>query len=84
MNQLAERGIPAWSLLAKATGKSVPQLQDLASAGKLGRDEINLLISAIGKEYVGAAKAAMDNTKGLASNLEMSLLGQKMRWLAQV
>ncbi|GAA4493202.1 tape measure protein [Pseudaeromonas paramecii] len=69
MNQLAERGIPAWSLLAEATGKSVPELQALATAGALGREEIDLLIQAIGTEFAGAAKKAMDNTKGLASNL---------------
>lgn len=69
MNQLAERGIPAWTLLSEATGKSIPELQGMASAGKLGRAEIELLIKAIGSEYAGAAKAAMNNTKGLASNL---------------
>lgn len=69
MNQLAERGIPAWTLLAEATGKPIPELQDLASAGKLGRKEIELLIKAIGTEFAGAAKSAMDNTRGLASNI---------------
>lgn len=69
MNQLAERGIPAWTLLAEATGKPIPELQDLASAGKLGREEIELLIKAIGTEFAGAAKSAMDNTQGLASSI---------------
>lgn len=69
MNQLAERGIPAWTLLAEATGKPIPELQDLASAGELGRKEIELLIQAIGTEFSGAAKAAMNNTRGLASNI---------------
>lgn len=69
MNQLAERGIPAWSLLAEATGKSTPELQKLATAGELGRKEIELLIQAIGTEFAGAAKSAMDNTRGLASNI---------------
>jgi tape measure domain-containing protein len=69
MNQLAERGIPAWTLLAEATGKSIPELQGLATAGKLGRAEIDLLIKAIGTEFAGAAKSAMDNTRGLASNI---------------
>lgn len=67
--QLIEAGIPAWQLLAEATGKSVPELQNLATAGALGRKEIELLISAMGSKYAGAAQSVMDSTKGLASNL---------------
>ena len=67
--QLVEAGIPAWQLLADATGKSVPELQKLSSAGALGRKEIDLLISAMGEKYAGAAQSVMDSTSGLASNL---------------
>ena len=67
--QLVEAGIPAWQLLAEATGKSVPELQKLATAGALGRKEIDLLISAMGSKYAGAAQSVMDSTSGLASNL---------------
>lgn len=35
MNQLAERGIPAWELLAKAIGKSVAETRKLAERGRL-------------------------------------------------
>ena len=67
--QLIEAGIPAWQLLAEATGKSVPELQKLATAGALGRKEIDLLIAAMGEKYAGAAQQVMDSTSGLASNL---------------
>lgn len=67
--QLVEAGIPAWQLLADATGKSVPELQKLSTAGALGRKEIDLLIAAMGDKYAGAAQSVMDSTSGLASNL---------------
>lgn len=53
--QLIERGVPVWDLLAKSTGKTAPKLQKLASAGKLGRKEIKLLIDAMGKSASGAS-----------------------------
>lgn len=60
VNQLAERGVNAWDLLSKATGKSVAELQKLSSAGKLGRDEIKLLLEEIGKSAEGSAAKNLD------------------------
>ena len=67
--QLVERGVPAWDLLEKVTGKNAAQLEALASKGKLGRDVIKALIAEIGKSSEGAAADAMGTLTGLASNL---------------
>src|SRR5690606_10263882 len=47
--QLGERGVPVWDLLTKSTGKSTAELQKLSQAGKLGREEIALLVAEMGK-----------------------------------
>lgn len=67
--QLLERGVPVWDLLAEATGKSVPQLQKLASAGKLGRKEIQLLIDVMGEKYAGASARMAETFDGILSNI---------------
>lgn len=68
--QLVERGVPAWDLLAKVTGRSAGELQDLASAGRLGRDAIKALIEEMGRSSAGAAEANMRRLSGLISNLQ--------------
>lgn len=67
--QLVERGVPAWDLLAKVTGKNKEQLDELATKGKLGRDVIKSLIAELGKSADGAAAAGMSRLSGLLSNL---------------
>lgn len=68
--QLIERGVPAWDLLAKATGRTVPELQKMATAGELGRKEIGLLLNEIAKANEGQAADAMSSLSGLVSNLK--------------
>lgn len=68
--QLIERGVPVWDLLSKATGKSTVELQKMASAGQLGREEIQLLIDEMGKASAGAAEAQMATWSGMVSNLK--------------
>ena len=70
INQLVERGVPVWDLLAKATGKNTIELQKLSSAGKIGRKEIAALIAEMGKASAGAAQKQMKTLSGLASNLK--------------
>lgn len=70
MLQLVERGVPAWDLLAQATGKSVGELQRLTTAGKLGREEIRLLIQELGRSGAGAAAEQMNTLQGIVSNLQ--------------
>lgn len=67
--QLVERGVPAWDLLAEATGRSVQQLQKMSSAGELGRREIDLLVEAMGGRAAGAAADQMTMLGGIVSNL---------------
>ncbi|MDG9926115.1 MULTISPECIES: tape measure protein [unclassified Pseudomonas] len=67
--QLVERGVPAWTLLEKVTGKNAAQLAELASKGKLGRDVIAGLIEEMGRSAEGAAADNMSTLTGLVSNL---------------
>lgn len=69
MLQLVERGVPAWDLLAKATGNSVAELQKMTTAGQLGRREIKLLIDELGRAGTGAAEEQMSSLQGIVSNL---------------
>ena len=68
--QLIERGVPVWELLAQATGKNVSQLQEMSSAGELGRETIAALVQEMGKASEGAASASMGRLSGLVSNLK--------------
>lgn len=63
--QLVERGVPVWSLLEKATGKNVQELQKLSEAGKLGRDVIKKLYEEIGRANTGAAERGLSSLSGL-------------------
>lgn len=74
MLQLIERGVPAWDLLAEATGRSTAELQKMASAGELGRKEIQLLIDALGKSGSGSAEKQMSKLQGLVSNLRDTVI----------
>lgn len=65
--QLVERGVPVWSLLEKATGKNVQELQKLSEAGKLGRDVIQKLYEEIGRANTGAAERGLSALSGLLS-----------------
>lgn len=67
--QLTEAGIPVWEMLAEATGKSVVELQKLSAAGKLGREEIQLLIDAIGKKYAGASEKFAKSYQGIMDKI---------------
>lgn len=68
-NQLIERGVPVWDLMAKALGKTTAEMQSMASNGELTRKEIKLLIDEIGKSSEGAAAAQMNTWAGIISNL---------------
>jgi phage tail tape-measure protein len=67
--QLLERGVPVWDLLAEKTGKSAAELMEMASAGKLGREEITLLIEALSEKHAGAAEKMSQTWDGIVSNL---------------
>lgn len=67
--QLINRGVPVWDLLAKATGRSIPQLKEMSSKGQLGRDAIKALIDEMGKQNFGASAEQMKTWNGVMSNL---------------
>lgn len=68
-NQLLERGIPVWDILAKVMGKSTTEVMALSEAGAVGRKEIKALIDEMGRSSEGALEAQMKAWKGLTSNL---------------
>ena len=69
MNQLIERGVPVYKLLEKATHKNTAEIQELASAGKLGRDVMLKFFDIMGKDSMGANSAQMETLAGKISNL---------------
>ena len=67
--QMLERGVPVWDLLAKKLGKTTAEVQEMATAGELGREEIMLLIDALGKANKGASEGMSKTWDGIISNL---------------
>lgn len=70
MNQLNERSVPAAQLLASAMGKTTDEIIAMASAGELGRAEIELLIKAMGQDAAGASEAMSQTFSGIWSNFQ--------------
>lgn len=56
LNQLTDRGIPAWTILAEKMGLSVAEVKDLASEGKITSDVI--------VEHLGGAMSTMAEEVG--------------------
>ena len=71
--QLAERGVPVWDALARATGRSVPELQRMSEAGILGRDVIAKLIDELGRMNEGASDKLMNTYAGAVANAKDAL-----------
>ena len=71
--QLAERGVPVWDALAKATGRTVPELQRMSEAGQLGRDVISKLIDELGRMNDGASERLMRTYAGAVANAKDAL-----------
>ncbi|MCW2278741.1 tape measure protein [Heliophilum fasciatum] len=70
MNQLAERGIPAWDLMAQKMGMSKQQLMDLSSQGKIMAEQaVPALIDAMGTKFAGAMDKQSQSFKGMLSTL---------------
>jgi tape measure domain-containing protein len=69
--QMVENGIPVWQLLSKATGKSVTELQDMSSAGKLlAAETLPKLFDQMNKDYGGAMAAQSQTLSGQWSSLK--------------
>lgn len=96
MQQLAERGIPAWDLLATSMGKSKEEVIKLASEGKIMSAEVMpALIDQMGKAYGGSMATQAETFNGKLSTLKdtiaitqgelskpmFELLKKPMQWL---
>lgn len=62
MNQLAERGIPAWALLAKEMGKSTAEIMKMSENGELFADTALPLIMRGLKDRFGGSMREMSDT----------------------
>jgi tape measure domain-containing protein len=69
LNQLRDAGIPVYDLLTAATGKSREALAEMASTGKLGRQELEQLMTAL------ESGRGLERFAGLMDKQSASLLG---------
>jgi tape measure domain-containing protein len=70
INQLLERGVPAWDILAKKVGKSKEEIQRLAERGKLRGDVAAELLTKGMGEYAGGVGDKLSRTvSGKESNV---------------
>lgn len=78
MQQLVERGIPAWELLAQKIGKSVDETQKLSELGQLrGAPAADALLEAFGEgKFAGLGEKLARTTLGKESNLRDALTQQ--------
>ncbi|NMD69611.1 tape measure protein [Bacillus sp. DNRA2] len=71
MNQLAERGIPAWKILGEQMGKTPGELMKLAEEGKLlATDALPALQRGFETTFGGAAAKQADGFAGRLANLK--------------
>jgi tape measure domain-containing protein len=71
LNQITEAGIPVWTLLAKATGKPVPELQKLMASGKLlAKDVLPKLFDQMRKDYGGGMVKQSKTLAGIWSTFK--------------
>jgi tape measure domain-containing protein len=69
LNQLRDAGIPVYDLLAAATGRAKSEVTALASAGKLGKTELDQLMGAL------ESGAGLERFSGLMDKQAESLTG---------
>lgn len=62
MEQLAERGIPAWKLLAEATGKTQTELRKMSEQGQLSSDVLVAALQKISREKFGDSMEKQSKT----------------------
>lgn len=68
--QLVEAGVDVWGILGSELGKTTGELMKMASAGALGRTEIQQLIDGMGRVNAGQAAAQMETWNGQLSNFQ--------------
>lgn len=71
MNQLAERGIPGWQMLADKMGITVPEAMDRAKKGAIDADTaISALLDGMKSRYGGLMDQQAKTFQGAMSNLK--------------
>jgi tape measure domain-containing protein len=74
MNQLAERGIPAWDILSEQVGKTKAELMKLSEQGKLRGDVAkDLLLEGFAARYDGLSERLAQTLAGKESNAQDAL-----------
>ncbi len=70
MLQLAEAGIPAWDILARAIGVTIPQAMKLAEKGAINANgAVQVLIQGMSERFGGRMEALSSTLTGQFSNL---------------
>lgn len=76
MMQLAELGIPAWEMLAKAIGKSIPEAMELASKGAIPAAKgIEAIVNGMNARFAGAMEKQSKTILGRWSTIKDNLTG---------
>jgi tape measure domain-containing protein len=71
LNPLLERGIPVWDYLAKASGKTKEQVQEMVSKGLVpGAQAAKAISDYMGKEFAGNMEKQSQSFQGLVSSLQ--------------
>jgi tape measure domain-containing protein len=74
MNQLAERGIPAWDIMAQKMGMSKQQLMELSAQGKIFSEQaVPALIDGMGERFSGAMEKQSKTFNGMLSTMKDNL-----------
>jgi tape measure domain-containing protein len=85
MNQLAERGIPAWKMLADGIGVSIPEAMKKAERGSIDAGTaITALVNGMNTKFPGMMAKQSQTIMGALSNLQdsadvaLTKIGQKL------
>ena len=78
MLQLAEAGVPAWELLAKAIGVDIPTAMKMAEQGQISAAQgIQAIVAGMNTKFNGMMEAQAQTINGIMSNIRDSV-GQTM------
>ncbi|TCS80383.1 tape measure protein [Tepidibacillus fermentans] len=76
MMQLTSAGIPAWHILAKAIGKTVPEVRKLAEEGLIPADKaVNVLVVGMEERFKDLMKNMENTWQGITSTIKDTLRG---------
>lgn len=85
MEQLAERGVPAWQILSKHTGNSIAELRKLGEQGKLSSDIMVAALQKVSREKYGDALEKQNKTlEGSLNRIKNVLLEASRTWFKPI